>query len=308
MSATAPAFVVLVFAVGASLGSFVNVVAHRVPQRLSLVKPASRCPSCGTPIKWHDNVPVFGWLWLRGRCRACGVAISARYPLVELALGLVAVALWMAWAHALGASPLTTERFVAGLVVPFTLQLALASGLVALALIDLDWFLLPDVITLPLALLGLMASLAIGKQTGVDLPAASLGALVGFGVPLAVGLIYALVTGRVGLGGGDWKLLGAVGAWLGMPAALFVLFAGALHGLLAAIVFRRDFARAAPPLLPGEVPEPEAIQPEGASVAETRFGRLHVPFGPFLVVAAFEWLLFGRELAHVLGPFFGVRP
>jgi leader peptidase (prepilin peptidase) / N-methyltransferase len=296
-----PTFLALIFALGASLGSFVNVVAHRLPLSRSLSRPGSACPACGAAIRWHDNVPVLGWLLLRGRCRACAVAISARYPLVELAAGLLAVAIWLLYSGPL-VMPARIEQLLPTVIVPFVLQLAFAMALVALLLIDLDWFLLPDRITLPLALLGLLASLAIHRQTGITLEHAAIGALVGGGAPLVLGLLYSLLTGRTGLGGGDWKLLQAIGAWLGVASLPFVLTAGALQALVAALLFRRDFALAEPPPLPDE-PAAEPASGEPPATAEpVPFRRLHVPFGPFLALAAIEWHLFSREISALIGP------
>jgi len=287
-----PTFLTLVGALGASLGSFVNVVAWRLPLGRSLTRPASSCPACGHPVRWRDNVPVLGWFLLGGRCRDCRVAISFRYPLVELTGALLAIAIWLLHSGP-GVMPASLDRLLPTVIVPFVLHLAFAMALVALVLIDLDWFLLPDRITLPLALLGFLTALAASRQTGVTLQDAALGALVGGGAPLVLGLTYQLATGRVGLGGGDWKLLLGVGAWLGLSALPFVLFAGAVQGLVAAAIFRRDFALAAPPPLPGEEPPPAPVQ---ALSEEVPFRRLHVPFGPFLALAALEWLLFSREL------------
>lgn len=297
-----PTFLALIFLLGASLGSFVNVVAHRLPLGRSLTRPGSSCPACGAPVRWHDNVPVVGWLIVRGRCRACGVAISARYPLVELAAGLLAVAIWLLHSGPL-VMPARIEQLLPQVIVPFVLQLAFVMALLSLVLIDLDWFLLPDRITLPLALLGLASSLAIADQTGITLKHAAIGALIGGGAPLVLGLLYTLLTGREGLGGGDWKLLLAIGAWLGALAIPFVLTAGALQALVAAALFRRDFARAEPPPLPGEVPPAAPPSPSAPPPEAVPFRRLHVPFGPFLALAAIEWHLFSRELSALLSAF-----
>lgn len=297
----AGAFLGLVFLFGASLGSFVNVVAWRLPLRLSIVSPGSHCPSCGAPIRGAALLPILGWLLNRGACRACGVPISARYPLVELTLGLIAMALWL---HHAGPSvlPPHPETFVFEVVIPFILHLTFAATLVLLALIDLDWFLLPNRVTFPLALLGLLSSLAIARQSGVDLTASAYGALLLGGIPLAIGLAYATLTGRQGLGGGDWKLGLAIGAWLGPRSVPFVFVAAPLLGLLAALLFRKELARATPPALPDEEPEPIAqthTERPPPSEPESKPGRLHIPFGPFLALAALGWLFFGADLQRL---------
>ena len=306
MTFAEPAFLALVFALGASLGSFVNVVAWRVPLGRSISRPGSACPSCGAPVRWRDNIPVIGWLFLGGRCRDCRVPISFRYPLVELAAGVLAVAIWLGLSGPV-VMPARIEQLLPNVVIPFVLQMAFVMTLLALLLIDLDWFLLPDKMTLPLALLGLAASLAIWRTTGVTLEKAALGALVGGGAPLVMGLVYGMLTGRVGLGGGDWKLLLGIGAWLGLGSLPFVFFAGAVQGLVAAALFRRDFALVEPPPLPGEASEEVGPAP-AAPPSAVPFRRLHVPFGPFLALAAIEWLLFSKELTRLFGHVFtGIR-
>lgn len=293
-------WMVLVAFFGASLGSFANVVAYRVPLGRSVVRPASSCPACGAKVPWWGNVPVLGWAFVRARCTSCAAPISARYPLVELAMGLLAVALWL---HLAGGPELVPGARLARVLVPFVLLLVFVGGLVALTLIDLDWFLLPDVITLPLTGLGLLAALAVAPQPGPALAthptmlAAALGAVLGALVPWVVMRLYGAMTGREGLGGGDWKLLMAIGAWLGVGALPFVVFAGSLQGLAAALIFRRDFARASLPPLPGEAPTESAAAPAEA----VSFRRLAVPFGPFLALAAVEWLFFRADLARWWG-------
>ena len=292
------AFSGLVFFLGASLGSFVNVVAFRVPYGRSIVRPGSRCPACATPIRWYANVPVLGWFIVRGRCQACRVPISARYPLVELVAGLVALALWRDIAIGLDAArhALPSVEVLGRVVVPFVLETTLAMTLIALALMDLDWFLLPDVITLPLAGLGLLA--ALGDPRGPGFEGALLGAAIGGLGPWLLMRLYGAATGRTGLGGGDWKLLLGIGAWLGVTSLPFVLGAGAVQGLVAALLFRRDFARVALPRLPGEEGAEAASQVPSAPDAAVPFRRLMVPFGPFLAVAALEWLLFRDEISR----------
>ncbi|MFO0749455.1 MAG: prepilin peptidase [Myxococcota bacterium] len=299
LSEAAPSiWIGLAGAVGASLGSFGNVVAHRVPLGLSIVRPGSRCPSCKAPIPWWGNVPVLGWLFVRGRCQACGVHVSVRYPLVELVAGLLAVALWLQLGGAKLDGRALAQGELARVLVPWLLQTVFVVTLVVLTLIDLDWFLLPDVMTLPLALLGLLAAFA--STRGPTPQAAALGALLGGVVPYLGMRLYAAATGRDGLGGGDWKLLLGVGAWLGARGLPFVVFAGALQGLLAALIFRRDFARATLPDLPGDAPGDAPNDAPDAAAAEASddlpFRKLAVPFGPFLALAALEWLFFQKEL------------
>jgi leader peptidase (prepilin peptidase)/N-methyltransferase len=191
--------------VGAAVGSFLNVVAYRLPRGESLVSPGSRCPSCGTAIRPRDNVPVLGWLLLRGRCRDCRVAISARYPLVE--------ALCAALAVAVVASKHSAHDIALGL--------ALVAILVPIALIDLERRIIPNKITLPAA----VAALAIGAATRPSGVAEQLIAGAASGGFL---LIFVLAYPR-GMGMGDVKLAAVMGLFLGRHVAV-AIFAGVLLG------------------------------------------------------------------------------
>ena len=285
---------------GLAIGSFLNVVVHRLPQimerqwwadvagqladgeawrrtfgqaraastgdtattlttqlealpALGLARPASRCPACGHAIRWTENVPVLSWLWLRGRCSACGAGISARYPLIELLTGLLFAAI--AWR--LGPEPTTL------------LWCGFAAVLVALAAIDWDTTVLPDSMTQPLLWAGLLVS-ALGWNLGAG--AAIVGAAVGYLSLWSVDWLFKLATGKEGMGYGDFKLLAALGAWLGWQAVLpIVLFASVL-GAVVGIGMK--------------------------AMGALREGR-YVPFGPFLVGGGLLVVLLG--LPRVLG-------
>ncbi len=292
------AFAVCVFALGAAIGSFLNVVIYRVPVGLSVVRPASRCPSCETTIKaWH-NIPVLGYLLVRGKCASCGVKLSIRYPLVELAVGLLSLALFHDLAGGLlTPEALVAEGFFADVLGPFVLYLVFLAGLVAITFIDLDWFVIPNAISLPAIPLGIAASAVAGHAIGVTWQDSALGAALGAGVLLAVIFGYAWATGREGMGGGDWKLLGAIGAWLGWQALVPVLLASSLQGLALAVLFRRGFAVEELPPLPDEAPPAPAEDQAGEGKS---FRHLAVPFGPFLALAAVEYLLFREEVHWLL--------
>jgi leader peptidase (prepilin peptidase) / N-methyltransferase len=242
---------------GLAFGSFANVVIHRVPQGESIVRPASRCPSCGEPVAWRDNLPVLGWLLLRGRCRHCRAPISARYPLVELSMGL----LWFLVALRLAAAGL-------GWAVPA--YLALAFLCVVLAVIDASTRLLPNRITYPAfpIMLGLLLLASVGLG---DLGRLARGLLAA----LAVGaffLLLALISPR-GMGLGDVKLaptLGLALGWLSWGAVAFGVFAGFLLGGVAGLA---------------------AI----ALLGLTRKSLL--PFGPWLVTGALLGVLAGADVA-----------
>ncbi|MBD91164.1 MAG: prepilin peptidase [Deltaproteobacteria bacterium] len=291
-------FFALIFLLGSSIGSFLNVVIYRLPHGLSLVRPASRCPSCGAPIRLWHNVPVFGWLMLRGRCADCHVKISARYPLIELLTGILFLALW----HDLIGGFTTTEVIASGgflmnAVIPFVLYSVFVAGLIAIAFIDLDYFVIPDVMSLPAIPLGLLVTYAAGHGIGVSMEDALIGALSGAGVIVAIIVIYGALTGREGMGGGDWKLLGAIGAWLGWQALPMVLFMASIQGILVTLIVGRALAVDELPPMPGEADDEGA---ESAPAEAKAVGQLAVPFGPFLALAAIEALLFREEWSRLL--------
>jgi len=204
---------------GAVIGSFLNVVAHRLPREESLVRPPSRCPECGAPVKPYDNIPVVSWLALRGRCRNCGTRISARYPLVELATALVFAAV------------VAVRGFDDDLV----LELPLVAALIALAAIDFDHKLLPNKIVYPLAAYGLIATLLVDRDDLVENLVAGAGAFLF--------LFLAVLAYPRGMGMGDVKLAGAMGLYLGLsviPALLAAFLSGSLVGV--AILAREGVA------------------------------------------------------------------
>jgi leader peptidase (prepilin peptidase)/N-methyltransferase len=197
---------------GLVLGSFANVLIHRLPRRESIVHPGSRCPRCGTPIRWHQNVPLLSYLLLGGRCASCKAPISPRYPLVELAMGvLFALCAWR-W-------DLHVETLAAWLFILLCLPLAV---------IDLEHQLLPDRLTYPGILLGLALSPFL---SWTSLPQSLMGAVLGAGLPALLIGAYALF-GIEAMGWGDVKFMAFVGAFLGWKGALLTLLLGALLGSL----------------------------------------------------------------------------
>jgi leader peptidase (prepilin peptidase)/N-methyltransferase len=246
---------------GLCIGSFLNVVIHRLPLMLeagwrresaemldvkvdeaaplTLSKPRSRCPSCGHTIAWHENIPVLSWLRLRGRCAACKTPISVRYPLIEVLTG----ALFAAVGWRFGATPVTL------------LWCGFCAVLVALAGIDWDTTLLPDNMTLPLLWAGLVAS-ALGWT--IPLGDALWGAVAGYLSLWSVYWVFKLATGKEGMGFGDFKLLAALGAWLGVKMVLPIVLAASILGAVVGIGMKL-----------------------AASLREGRY----VPFGPFLAGA-----------------------
>jgi leader peptidase (prepilin peptidase) / N-methyltransferase len=262
---------VTVFVVGLCVGSFLNVVIHRLPrmmeaqwraecaefegreppphERLDLVHPPSRCPSCSTPIRAVQNIPLVSWLALRGKCAACKAPISARYPAVELVAGLLAVL--VAWRYGYSAA--------------LALALVYTWALLALAFIDFDTQLLPDDITLPLMWLGLLVN-AFGVF--VDLRSAVFGAAGGYLVLWAVYWAFKLLTGKEGMGFGDFKLLAALGAWTGWQVLPFTVLVSA--GLGAVI--------------------------GGVGLALAKRGTdTRIPFGPFLALGGIAAIIWGKQ-------------
>jgi len=256
---------------GLCIGSFLNVVIHRLPPMmerawrlesaellgvaapespaLTLAKPASRCPQCGHRIRWFENVPVLSWLLLRGRCSACKTPISPRYPLFEIATGLLFASL--AWRFGAQPTVLAWCAFVAVLL--------------ALSGIDWDTTLLPDSLTLPLLWAGLVAA-ALGWT--LPLPTAVWGAVFGYLSLWSVYWLFKLTTGKEGMGAGDFKLLAALGAWLGWQMLLPIVLGASLIGALVGIAMKL-----------------------GGALHEGRY----VPFGPFLAGAGLVVLYAGSE-------------
>jgi len=202
---------------GLSLGSFLNVVITRLPQREQMAWGRSCCPHCRRTLSWYDTIPLLSYIWLRGRCRWCGTAIPCRYPLVELAGSLLALALWSAF-------PFSPLLLAYG---PFTM------ALLALSAIDLEQGLLPDAITLPGIGLGLILSVFL---PGLEFLGAAAGALGGAILFQGIAWGYEKWTGRTGMGGGDVKLMAMIGAFLGLESLPWVIFFSASLGTLAGIV------------------------------------------------------------------------
>jgi leader peptidase (prepilin peptidase) / N-methyltransferase len=288
-------FVGSVFVLGLVVGSFLNVVIYRLPimlerdwraqaaellpppngattpglvgsadsaaqaepEQLTLSTPRSACPACKAPIKAWQNIPVVSWLVLRGRCASCKARISARYLLVELATGLLSAG--VAWHFGFGA--------------PAACALLLTWALVALTGIDIDHQLLPDGITLPLMWAGLLAALIVGPIAGSPIPVSArdalIGAMSGYVSLWLVFHAFRLITGKEGMGYGDFKLFAALGAWLGwklLPLVILLSAAtGAVLGILMIILRGRD--RSAP-----------------------------IPFGPYLAAAGWIAMMYGDSL------------
>jgi leader peptidase (prepilin peptidase) / N-methyltransferase len=203
-------------AFGLIIGSFANVCIHRLPRRQSVGTPPSSCPRCGARIRPWDNVPVLSWLFLRGRCRGCKAPISARYPLVEAANGLA----YLGLAALMGPTPRT---FV---------MMALVTALLVLSLIDLEWQILPNAITIPGIVVGLLASLLPGPPTVLGALAAAVGGYVAL---MALALGWQRFRKVEALGQGDWKMTAMLGAFLGWQGMLLTVFLASVLGTVVGL-------------------------------------------------------------------------
>ena len=224
----------LVFALGAVIGSFLNVCIARLPAGESIVAPRSRCPRCATAIAWYDNVPILSYLVLGARCRTCQAPISAIYPAVEVLTGALAVALWLR----LGPTP------------AFAGYLVFAAALVTITFIDLDHQIIPDVISLPGIAVGLAVAFVSPLVTPTD---ALLGVLAGGGSLLAIAWTYQLIRKHEGMGLGDVKLLAMIGAFLGWQSIFVTVMVASLVGSIigvALMLYQRADSKLAIPFGP----------------------------------------------------------
>lgn len=274
---TAPwLFYTAVITFGLCVGSFLNVVIYRLPammerdwrmqcheylelgdakideklQQLSLSRPGSACPHCGHKIRAWENIPVLSYIFLKGKCSSCGVAISPRYPMIELITGLLSVAVALQFGVSL--------ETLFGLILTWTL--------VALTVIDYDKQLLPDDLTLPLLWLGLLISF-FGVFT--DIQSSLIGAMLGYMILWTVYQLFKIVTGKEGMGFGDFKLLAALGAWLGWELLPQIILLSSVVGAVTGIVM----------LLTGATKRQQPI-----------------PFGPYLAVAGWIALMWGHDI------------
>lgn len=283
-----PAAVAWAVALGAVVGSFLNVVIARVPAGQSIVHPRSRCPRCAAPIAWYDNVPVLSWILLRARCRRCRARIPVRYPLVEVIGAGVAVAALLR--HGFSPAALAELVFVALVV--------------ALAFIDLDTWLLPHALTWPLLALGLAAG-AAGLSRAATWQSAALGAGVGFAVFAAVSWGGEKLLRREALGFGDVWLLSGLGAWLGvgaiLPIVLLASVQGSAVGIALVLAGRAHPGPAERAAGAGGDAAREAAReaPPPAADDDWTPPRHAVPFGPFLAAGALEWLYLSERIAQL---------
>jgi len=248
----------IVFALGTSIGSFINVVVYRLPANLSILFPPSRCPHCLRQLKAHDNVPVLGWLWLKGRCRYCKSKISIRYPVVEAITGIVFLLVLLVFK----VSILTIGYW------------AFCSWLLALSLIDFDTMILPNQLTQSGLVLGIVFQMIVGflpeaSWSGLvyHLMRGIVGAVLGLWLFDAIAIFGSIAFGKTAMGGGDAKLAAMMGAWLGWKLLLLAGFLGCTLGAL--------------------------VGSSAIILSKKKWGQ-KIPFGPFLAKGA-AIALFGGE-------------
>ena len=286
-----PVMLIGSFAWGLLWGSFANVVIWRVPRGLSVVAPRSQCTACGEPIAWYDNIPVISFLLLRARCRRCGAPLALRYLVVELLGGFLSFAFYLlhvvrplmeGGGPALGAWFLWTLFAFALLIITFT---------------DLDLWVIPSSIVLPVAAIGLGLSLIDPTVLGVEPIEAFAAALAGYGLIAGLRWVYLKYRGIEALGLGDAKLLVMVGAFTGAAGVTWSVAAGAIQGLVLAVpllLFGRRLANTELQEVHGDDPELGEEDPSAGVMG------MRIPFGPFLALAALEFALLGGSIEEAL--------
>jgi len=250
---------IITFVFGSLVGSFLNVCIHRLPRNLSVVLPPSRCPACSAPVRPYDNIPLISFILLRGKCRHCGAGISVRYPLVE-ALNAVLFVL-VVW------------RFGLGGHTPFLF--AFCSAMIVITFIDLDFQIIPDTITLPGMIVGLIAGSLIlpdpfDRFSTLGFRESIIGLISGGTVFFLIAEVSYRILRQEAMGGGDIKMMAMVGAFMGWKSVLLTTFSGSLLGSLVGIFLM---------------------------VLKGRGRKTRIPFGPFLAAGAIISLFYGQELA-----------
>ncbi len=250
---TDPVLLLISALLGAIVGSFLNVVILRLPDsNQSIVFPASHCPRCSSSLRWYENIPILSYIFLRGKCSHCKLHISLQYPLVEIMMALLAAALM----HTFQLSIASAGYFI------------FCAALLVIIFIDIHHQIIPDVISLPGIVLGVIFSFV---SPTVSWQSSLIGLLVGGGVLYAVAFFYFLLRKVDGMGGGDIKLLAMIGAWLGWQSLPFVIFASSLSGSLVGLI---------------------------AMFYQRKGGRTRIPFGPFLSLSALVYTFFSEKILY----------
>ena len=307
------------------LGSFSNVVIYRVPKHMSIAWPPSTCPKCGSRIKPYDNIPVLSWLILRGKCRKCKNPISIQYPIIEFICAVFGFFLCRQIFEPNLINLLMDGAFWR-LFVLFAGQLIFLVGCLALAVIDYQTTEIPPEVALPIAALGIIVAFVLPETWpyltvlgNIEWKDAILGALIGGGMIAAIIGLYYLATKRIGMGGGDIWMMIMVGAFLGWQSLIFVLLAASLQGIIIALaaialgkktqqtetqqgLFRNQVADE----VQAEVDKDKNAEKSDESATtdkdyeDVSTGKLAVPFGPFIALAAIEYVFFGKYLLPLM--------
>ncbi len=246
---------------GLCIGSFLNVCIFRIPLDRSIVKPRSFCPRCEQPIEWFDNIPVFSYLLLGGKCRRCHEPISARYPLVELLTGFLFVAVW----NRFGLDMLTLVFWI------------MMGGLIVATFVDFDHMIIPDSVSIGGMVFGLLVSALLPSLHGIDswtssLLMSAIGLASGFGTLWLVSVVGKWAFKKDAMGFGDVKLLGAIGALLGAPAVVYTILVSSLAGTIVGLLM--------------------------IAFGGHRW-KSRLPYGPYLAIAAVSWVLGGDQLWNI---------
>jgi len=243
----------VIFIFGACIGSFLNVCIYRLPLKKSIVFPGSACPKCGHKLSCFENIPIISYLFLKGRCSKCKTKISFIYPLVEILTALFALFLWIKF----------------GLTISFFIYFIFVCALIVITFIDINYRIIPDVISLPGIVFGFISSFFLPNISWLD---SLLGILLGGGILYIVTWGYYLATKKIGMGGGDIKLLAMIGSFLGWESIPFVIFISSLTGSLVGITY---------------------------ILIKKRGKNYKIPFGPFLAFGALVHLFFSDEILTI---------
>ena len=242
--------IILIFVLGLIVGSFSNVCIYRIPRNESVIYPASHCPKCRTKIKPVDNIPLLSYILLKGRCRNCGSKISIQYPVVEFLTGLIYLIIYLIY----------------GLSIQSLVYIILSSALIIIAFIDLQEQIIPDIISLPGIVVGLILSFIVPYISFIN---SVLGALVGGGIILIIAWVGSIIFKKEAMGGGDVKLAAMIGAFLGWRYTIISLFLGFFLGALIGII-----------LIMTKIKKREDA----------------IPFGPFIALGSIITLLWGEKI------------
>jgi leader peptidase (prepilin peptidase)/N-methyltransferase len=242
--------IILIFVLGLIVGSFSNVCIYRIPRNESVIYPASHCPKCLTKIKPVDNIPLLSYILLKGRCRNCESKISIQYPVVEFLTGLIYLIIYLIY----------------GLSIQSLVYIILSSALIIIAFIDLQEQIIPDIISLPGIVVGLILSFIVPYMSFIN---SALGALVGGGIILIIAWVGSIIFKKEAMGGGDVKLAAMIGAFLGWRYTIISLFLGFFLGALTGIIL---------------------------IIAKIKKREDAIPFGPFIVLGSIITLLWGENI------------